>query len=139
MLNYPLSISFGANGDSKLWSGEGWNYDENDIGHTWMSHVADLKLPLPRPRWPLTLEVDLIPKGDDQDVFVYLNGAFAAFWRIDRPGKMSTRINPTLLRPGENSVTIVCPRAVRPQGASDGDQRVLGLAVRSLHFSETAP
>jgi hypothetical protein len=137
MLTYPLSISFGEKGDYKLWAGEGWHHDDSDKSHTWTSHVADIRLPLPRSRTPLLLELDLIPKGDDQDVFVYLNGAFAAFWRIDRAEKMSSRISPMLLRPGENSLTIVCPRAVRPQDPEGGDQRVLGVAVRSLGLSES--
>lgn len=139
MLNYPFKISFGANGDSKPWCGEGWSHDDSEKTHTWMSYVADLRLPLPRPRRPLMLELDVIPKGNDQDVFIYLNGAFAAFWKVDRPTRMSTRVNPILLRPGENTVTIVCPRAMPPHDASGGDKRVLGVAVQTLQISEAAP
>jgi hypothetical protein len=135
MFVYPLNITFGANGDYKLWAGEGWHHDESDREHTWTAHVAELRLPLPRARAALKLEIDLIPKGDDQDVFVYVNGGFAAFWRAETATRMSARVHANLLRPGENSITIVCPRASRPSGGA-GDQRVLGVAVRSLGLSE---
>lgn len=138
MLKYPLSIAFGADGDYLGFAGAGWNHDANDKGHTWTQHVAELQLPLPRSKTPIRIEFDLIPKGGDQDVFCFVNGGFAAFWRVNRAEKVEGAIHPNLLRPGENTIVLTCPRAVRPQDeGAQGDQRILGVAVRSVCLFES--
>jgi len=137
MIVYPLTVSFGSKGDYQIWAGEGWHHDPSDEGHTWAGHVAELRMPLPRSRVPLVLELDLIPKENNQDVFVYLNGGFAAFWHIDVPVLKTAAFGASLLRPGENTIQIVCPRAVLP--GSGPDQHVFGVAVRSLRIAEGTP
>ena len=137
MLVYPVAVSFGSKGDYKIWAGEGWHHDPSDESHTWTAHVAELRMPLTRSRVPLVLELDLIPKGNSQDVFAYLNGSFATFWHIDGPVSKTAVLAPSLLRPNENLIQIVCPRAVLP--GPGPDQRVLGVALRSLRIVEDAP
>ncbi len=134
--SYPLKIFFGAEGDYKLWSGHGWHADSSDANHTWMAHVAEIRVPLARVREVLWVSIDLIPKNDDQDVICYLNGAFIGFWRVSKPSVVSAHISAWQIRPGENSLTIVCPRAVRPEDGDGRDERTLGIAVKNIELSE---
>lgn len=136
MINLPLTIHFGAAGDYKLWAKDGWHHDSNDQNHTWTDQVAELKIQLRQTRRPISLELDMIPVTADgvvQEVYVFINGLFASFTTLAEPATRSARIDAQLLRPGENIIKIVCPKAACPAdyGNSD-DQRILGVAVRSL-------
>lgn len=134
MFELPLSIIFGARGDYKRLHGRGWYHDDSENDYTWTSHVAELRLSMPLVRRSIGVAVDLIPHGAQQDVFLYVNGLFVTFWSVDCPISVNASFSPTFLRASENSLTIVCPRATSP--ASSTDQRVLGVAVRSIKLTE---
>ncbi len=134
MHQLPLSIYFGARGDYRQLEGHGWHHDSSEVEYTWTCHVAELSLMLPRVRRSIVVTIDLIPHGEQQDVSLYVNGLFAGFWSVDCPMKVSATFAPTFLRASENSFVITCPRAMRPPSSTD--QRVLGVAVRSISLSE---
>lgn len=142
MIVFPFSIQFGESGDYRLWAGEGWLHDQNDKNHTWMPHVASIKLPFSRVTSPIRLDMDMIPvqsNGLQQEVHIYVNGGFAAFWAIDTAEKKSAVIDAYLFRPGENVITILCPRAICPADAGlSNDKRTLGVAIRSIAMSKAA-
>jgi hypothetical protein len=140
MPNLPLTVRFGAIGDYKLWAGEGWHHDANDKEHVWAGNVAKLRLILKYPKSDLLLRVDLIPvqaAGVDQELFVFLNGAFVAFWPVGNASERSARIEANFFISGENLFTFVAPKAICPKERGiSGDQRILGVAFRSLSLSK---
>ena len=143
MPNLPFTINFGSRGDYKLWAGEGWHHDENDEGHTWAGQVAKLKLSLGFTKIDLLLSIDVIPviaKGVKQELFVFVNGRFGAFWPVERPIEYSARLEPSLFKSGENLISFVVPKAFSPKDEKiSEDHRILGLAFRTLTLSEAPP
>lgn len=139
MASLPFTVHFGSSGDYKLWAGEGWHHDANDVQHTWMTHVSKLRLMLDYTREDLQLEIDVIPlqaSKADQELHVFLNGAFVAFWPIANPGVRTARIEAGFLSAHECLFTFLSPKAVCPRdmGLSQ-DARVLGIAFRSISLS----
>ena len=143
MPNLPFTINFGSRGDYKLWAGEGWHHDDNDEGHTWAGQVAKLKLSLGFTKTDLLLSVEVIPvkaKGVRQELFVFVNGRFGAFWPVDRPMERSARLEPSLFKSGENLISFVVPKAFSPKDERiSEDHRILGLAFCSLSLLEAPP
>jgi hypothetical protein len=136
MSGIPLAITFGSKGDYKLWVGEGWHGDSNDPTHTWSGNLSTLRLLLDDVRRDARLSVSLMPPGVDQDVFVYLNGRFVAFWQVSQGVEMSAMIQARFFERGENILTFVLPKAICPKvrGVSN-DQRVLGAAFSKLSLT----
>lgn len=134
---HEFSIKFGSLGDYQQWVMDGWHHDASERDYTWMSSLASLRLTLGRVRTPLRLEIDIIPQGMDQDLFIYLNGNFVTFQRVTASTVVTAAIHPLTCRPGENILALVCPRAYSAQQiGKGGDVRVLGAAVRSLAVME---
>jgi hypothetical protein len=139
MPRLPITMRFGAIGDYKLWAGEGWHHDANEKGHVWAGPTAKLRLMLEYPKNDILLQVDVIPvqaAGVDQELFVFLNGTFVAFWNVASATEKSARIESNFFASGENLLTFVAPKAMCPRerGISN-DQRILGVAFRSLSLS----
>lgn len=139
MPSLPFAIQFGSAGDYKLWAGDGWHHDANDAKHTWAAHVAKLRLILEYTKDDLSLEIDVIPlraRSVEQELFVFLNGAFVAYWPVTEPSIKHARIEAGFLRAQECLFTFLSPRALCPRDAGiSQDERVMGLAFRSLSLS----
>ncbi len=141
MPSLPLTIRFGTDGDFKMWPCEGWSHDFNDREHTWIDgHVAKLHLMLEFAKNDRMLELDLIPfrpQGMAQDLMIYLNGGFVTYWSVKEADKKSVRVEASLFNVGENIFAFVAPKAVCPRDLGIGDDdRILGLAFRSLHLTD---
>lgn len=139
MSGIPFSVQFGSLGDYRLWAGDGWLHDNNDKQHTWAGHVAKLRFKIDFVKDDLILDIDMIPhvaRGVEQELYVFINGAFVAFWPIANAGAQSARIETTILQPGDWLMTFLMPKAICPRdlGVSQ-DQRTLGIAFRSLSLS----
>lgn len=133
MLTLPFTIYFGELGDYKLWAGSGWHHDENETEYTWTSEFASLIFSLERVAGSLIVTVDMISAFDAQDVFIYINGGFVAFWPLREAALKVAGFDAVLLRLGENKIAIVCPRAICPKMTGSGtDERMLGVAIRTL-------
>jgi hypothetical protein len=139
MLSLPLKVLFGSDGDYLAWALGGWSADPNDRTHTWIEgHVAKLRLPLDAATNNRILIVEVIPhEKREQDLFVFLNGSFAAFWNIKYPTEVTSSIDDDLFKAGNNVFAFVAPRAVRPADLREaGDARTLGCAFKSLALLE---
>ncbi|MBM3563491.1 MAG: hypothetical protein FJX48_10195 [Alphaproteobacteria bacterium] len=139
MSGIPFSVQFGSLGDYRLWAGDGWLHDNNDKQHTWTGHIAKLRFKMDFIKNDLILKVDVIPlaaRGVEQELYVFINGVFVAFWPVLNAGVQSTRIETVLLQSGDWLVTFLMPKAICPRdlGVSQ-DQRTLGVAFRSLSLS----
>jgi hypothetical protein len=139
MPNLPFTMRFGAYGDYRLWAGEGWHDDPNDKEHAWAGHVAKLRVMLEYAKADLLLQIDVMPvqaKGIVQELYIFLNGKFVAFWPVSSASELSARLEAGFLTPGENQFTFVAPKAICPNDLGMGtDQRILGLAFRSFSLS----
>jgi hypothetical protein len=139
MPSIPFSVQFGSSGDYRLWAGEGWLHDSHDKQHTWAGYVAKLRFLIEYAKGDLMLEVDTIPlmaRGIEQELHVFVNGSFVAFWPIPNSGVQTARIDGMFLRSDECLITFLMPKAICPRdlGISQ-DERTLGLAFRSLSLS----
>lgn len=136
MAKLPLKVQFGSGGDYKLWAGDGWHHDANDTQHTWAGHTAKLRLMVDNAGKDLRLDVDVIPlaaKGIEQELYVFLNGAFVAFWPVREGGVRSGTIESSFFNSPDCLFTFVAPKAICPKEAGFGnDGRVLGMAFRSI-------
>lgn len=139
MPSIPFSVQFGSSGDYRLWGNEGWLHDNNDRQHTWAGHVAKLRFMMEYAKDDLMLEVDTIPlvaRGVEQELYVFFNGAFVAFWPIVSSGVQSARIESMFLKPGDCLITFLMPNAVCPRDLGlSHDERTLGVAFRSLSLT----
>jgi len=139
MPRLPFRVQFGASGDYKLWAADGWHHDVNDRQHTWANHLAKLRVMLEFTNDDLLLEVDVIPlraRGVDQELFVFINGAFVAYWTVAQSGVKSARIEAVLLGARESVISFLMPKALCPRDVGlSNDERTLGLAFRSLSIS----
>jgi hypothetical protein len=139
MPRLPFNVRFGASGDYKLWAAEGWHHDVNDQEHTWANHVAKLRVMLEFTKDDLLLEVDVIPlraRNVDQELFVFVNGAFVAYWPVAEAGPQSARIEASFLGAGECVIAFLMPKALCPHDIGiSSDRRTLGLAFRSVSIS----
>jgi hypothetical protein len=139
MPNLPCTIRFGANGDYRSYTLDGWSGDPNDTTHTWTTdHVAKLRLALEYAKNDRFLEIDVIPvkaPGIIQELFLFLNGGFASYWSVKNAGILSARLESSLFVNGENLFAFVAPKAVCPKELGFGsDQRILGFAFCSLNL-----
>ena len=139
MPSIPLTIQFGSSGDYKLWAGDGWHHDPDDKQHTWADHVAKMRLMLEYTRDDVQLELDVIPvgaRGVEQQLYVFINGAFVAFWTVSEASTKIARIEARFLEAGDCLFSFVTPNAIRPKevGISQ-DERVIGLAFRSMSLT----
>jgi hypothetical protein len=135
MLSLPLQVQFGSDGDYLPWALGGWSGDQDDRTHTWTEeYVAKLRLPLEAANNDRLLIADVIPHdSDDQDLFLYVNGLFGAFWRVKSAVEVTASLENALFKPGDNVFAFVMPRATRPSDTRPGgDARLLGCAFRSL-------
>lgn len=136
MAKLPLKVQFGSGGDYKLWAGDGWHHDNDDEQHTWAGHMAKLRLMMDHSGRDLRLDVDVIPlvaKGVEQELYVFLNGAFVAYWPVLEPGTKTALIESSFLNSPDCLFTFLAPKAICPKEAGLGnDGRVLGLAFRSV-------
>ena len=141
MVSLPCAVHFGAVGDYRLYAREDWHHDPNERQHTWCAHVAKMSLPIEPPAEDLTLAVDIIPlqaRGVEQQLFVFVNGSFVAFFPIPEPCTVAARIPANILSGGECMITFVAPNAVSPMVlGSSQDSRVLSFAFRSLSLAAT--
>jgi hypothetical protein len=139
MPSLPFKVQFGASGDYKLWAADGWHHDVNDREHTWASHLAKLRVMLEFTNNDLLLEVDVIPlraRGVDQELFVFMNGAFVAYWPVAQSGVRKARIESTFLGARDSVISLLMPKALCPRDVGvSNDERTLGLAFRSLSIS----
>jgi hypothetical protein len=134
-----LKVLFGSDGDYLPWGLGGWSADPDDRTHTWIEgYVAKLRLPLDAANNNRLLIVEVIPhEMREQDLFVFLNGSFAAFWNIKFPTEATSSIDGDLFKAGNNVFAFVAPRAVRPADLTEGrDARTLGCAFKSLALLE---
>jgi hypothetical protein len=140
MPQLPLTIQFGSNGDYGLWAKNGWYHDPDDKQHTWAGLVGELDVPLAMTRNDVLMRADVISiqnRGMPQEVFVFINGAFAAFWLVREASEQTARIGASLLKAGGNRFSFVTPRAISPKREGLGeDERVMGVAFRALVLSE---
>jgi hypothetical protein len=139
MPSIPFSVQFGSSGDYKLWASEGWMHDANDRQHTWAGHVAKHRFMMEYTKSDLQLEIDVIPlqaRGVEQEIHVFVNGAFVAFWPIANPGVQSARIEAMFLERNDCLITFLMPKASCPRllGLSQ-DERTLSVAFRSLSLT----
>ena len=141
MLAVPFSIRFGRFGEYKRWATDGWHHDEGREESVWADRVAKVRINLEYPRSDVIFGIDVIPVDAPrlvQELFVFLNGAFVAFWAIRKSGENSAQIETSFFTSGENLFTFVAPKAVCPAEHGIGhDQRTLGLAFRSLSLSKS--
>lgn len=139
MPRLPFRVQFGASGDYKLWAADGWHHDANDREHTWANHLAKLRVMLEFTNTDLLLEVDVIPltvRGVNQELFVFMNGAFVAYWPVAQSGIKKARIESSLLGARESVIALLMPNALCPRDVGvSNDERTLGLAFRSLSIS----
>jgi hypothetical protein len=139
MPSIPLSFRFGRVGEYKRWATEGWHHDEGGVDYVWADRVAKVRINLAYPRSDVILRIDVIPVEAPrivQELFVFLNGCFVAFWTARKTEEKSARIEANFFTSGENLFTFVSPRAICPAEQGMGpDQRTLGLAFRSLSLS----
>jgi hypothetical protein len=135
MLSLPLRVKFGSDGDYLPWAFGGWSGDRDDRTHTWTEgYVAKLKLPLDLPGSDRLFIADVIPhQSREQDLFLFVNGSFAAFWKVKHAVEIISHLESNLFRSGDNVFTFVIPKATRPADLKVGDdERLLGCAFRSL-------
>lgn len=135
MLSLPFRVLFGSDGDYLPWAIDGWSGDPDDRTHTWIDgYIAKLKLPLDLPVNGRLLIADVIPSDMcEQDLFLFVNGAFSSFWNIKHATEVTTVIESNNFKVGDNVFTFVTPRALRPSELiRAGDERLLGCAFRSL-------
>ena len=140
MLSLPCKIIFGSEGDYLPWAFGGWSGDPADRTHTWTEgYVAKLKLPLDTAKSDRLLTLDVIPHVQvAQDLFVFVNGYFAAFWCVKQADEITAQIEHNIFVKGENVFAFVTPKAVRPADVNPGaDERLLGCAFRSLTLLNT--
>jgi hypothetical protein len=140
MPQLPLTIQFGSNGDYALWAKNGWYHDADDKHHTWAGLVGDLDIPLTLTRNDVLMKADLISvenRGMPQEIFVFINGAFAAFWLVREASEQTAHIGAGLFKAGSNRFSFVSPRAISPKREGLGeDERVMGVAFRTLVLTQ---
>jgi hypothetical protein len=141
MYGSQVFIRFGETGDHRLWPGEGWDDSPGESEYTWANaHVAKIRMMLEYTSNDRMLEIDIIPlKNRDlpQDLFVYLNGAFVAFWSTAVAGVQRVRIEAAFFNAGANTFAFVAPKALCPKEVGLGDdQRLLSFAYRWLKLSD---
>lgn len=141
-------ISFGYMGNSKAYQKKGWSLPED--GLTWIDgKSASMKIPLDQVvKAPVLLKVNLMPfmwpgKVLRQRVKVIVNHREAGSCIITKPGfqEVSFTISKSVIGSSKAIfLTFQLPDAVSPRtlGLSI-DQRVLGIAVRSICLMERSP
>lgn len=128
-------ITFGEDGNAHLYQGDGWSFPE--AGFSWTDGPrCELLFELPQTSSDFVLELDaspfLAPGLLDQKVELLVNGEARAHLRISEPGVHQCRL-PAAALGGQVHLTLVLPDCASPASTgSPGDERLLGLAVRSL-------
>lgn len=135
------TVRFGDFGTSYRFIHDGWWVSEGDHTWTW-GREANLELPLDRPyAGPVELAVDLspylYPGLTRQRVELSANGRPLARWEVSGPGEMRATLPAELLAAGTPlHLTLRLPDAAAPAAVSaSGDDRLLGVAVRSLRLA----
>ncbi len=136
MLKIPFTVKFGAKGDYRSFANDGWHHDPSDPSHTWCSSSAELLLPVGSQSKDLHIRFEAMPaqaRGIEQEIFLYVNGLFVAFWQISRDGNFSARIPARYLSGNECLINFVAPNAVSPKSLrASEDERILSVALSSL-------
>jgi len=122
----------------------GWDESVEGPGpvkHRWsIDNTALIVVPTPIAMAPITITLSAIPyvvpgQVDAQSLWVFANGAAAAFGRLSNPGPVVGQIPESVLnpRPSELTLSFVVPEAATPARLGEGqDQRLLGVALQSL-------
>ena len=137
-------IEFGRKGDAEKYQEMGWGNPENNF--TWsLGKRASLVLEVPRPRNPVLMEAEVVGLGGHRNVAkqrieIRINRRKVGEW-ILRERKYQTQTvsipNDVWKDSGPNVILFETPDAVSPaEIAPSRDKRVLGLAFRSLRFTE---
>ncbi len=135
---------FGSGGNFQTWARNGWSTPE--VGITWIDgYEASLGFDMPAPEADQTLELTVMQVETDimQHMYTYLNGIFLGFV-VGKKGLLEFAIpvsrdyfKPDGLR---NTLTFVCPKAVRPSDVGAGvDRRTLSFAFSLLSLYPATP
>jgi hypothetical protein len=131
------TMVFGIGGNFQNWATTGWSAPE--AGITWIDgYQATLEFAMPAPQADQTLELAVLPVDVHivQHMYTYLNGLFLGFV-VGKRGlqEFTVTINQEFFRPDglRNTLTFVCPKAVRPRDLGAGlDRRILSFAFSLL-------
>ncbi len=142
---WGLEIQFGKKGNAQPYQSKGWGGPENAL--TWsIGKNATLTIPIDMvPKSSITLKANLMAflypnKVNEQKVDVLVNGHMVGTWVISKPGfHEQTLIIPKKFLKGSNRMVITfnTPDAASPaQLGISSDKRVLGIAMRTIKFTE---
>ncbi len=131
------TMVFGVGGNFQNWATTGWSAPE--VGITWIDgYQATLEFAMPAPEADQTLELAVLPVDVHivQHMYTYLNGLFLGFV-VGKKGlqEFSVTVSQEFFRPdgSRNTLTFVCPKAVKPRDLGAGlDRRTLSFAFSLL-------